>query len=34
LAEVAATPTQEVINKVRANAIAFAKRKEAGNAAA
>ena len=34
LVEVAATPTPEVINKVRANAIAFAKRKEAGNAAA
>ncbi|MBO3704278.1 MAG: DEAD/DEAH box helicase [Candidatus Accumulibacter sp.] len=34
LAEVAATPTQEVINKVQANAIAFAKRKEAGHAAA
>ena len=34
LAEVTATPTQEIINKVRANAIAFAKRKEAGNGAA
>jgi len=34
LAEVAATPTQEVISKVRANAVAFAKSKGAGNAAA
>jgi len=34
LNEVTATPSQEVLNKVRANQIAYSKRKEAGHAAA
>jgi DNA repair protein RadD len=34
LSEVTATPTQEVLNKVRANQIAYSKRKESSHAAA